>query len=234
MVPHTRRRFLHVATAVAGGLAGCGRLTGGAARSSESTADNGGSDVPASGSETDPQTVLLRADSETPPIRLTDSERENTDSPRPGHYSPRITTAVVDSRSRSQRLTVADGVDGDAVSSFVSATEFDSETLYLETNRLQECFRLELCRISWQPDEVQTDYGRVLRPYDERCGADERAFESRLIRLPVALDEESVNSHGSTIRGSPCDATGGPRAEGSSGRGESARLLPRATEGGER
>lgn len=231
MVPRTRRRFLHVAAAVAGGLAGCNRPTSHAAHSASPTS---GSNVPASDSETDPPTVLFRTDSETPPIRLSDSERKNADSFRSERLSDRITNELIDSRKRSRRLTVAADGDGEAVSSFVSATDFDAETLYAETIRVEECFRLQLCRVSWQADKVQTDYVRQLRPYDERCATDAHVFESRLVRLPVALDEDSVNSFGSTIGGSGrCDATGRARAEGSSGSGDPPETPQRATGEGE-
>lgn len=234
MVPLTRRRFLHATTVVAGGLAGCSGLTGDAARSSRSASETMGSNVPTSNTETDPPTIVRRADSEVPPIRLADPEREDADSPEPDGHSSRITNDLIDSRSRSQQLTVADDGDDDTVSSFVSATDFDTETLYVESARLEECFRLHLCRISWQPSSVQTDYVRRLRPYDERCTVDEQIVESRLIRLPVALDEESVNSFGSTISGSGrCDAPSGPRSEGSSGSSRSAGASRRATDGGE-
>lgn len=221
MAPHTRRRFLHVAAAAAAGLAGCGRLSGDGAQCTPTATPAARPNRSASGSWTVPPTVLVRAGTALPPIRLVDPDREETESPYPDRHHLRWGHAIVDTQSRAERLTVADGVeDGDAnsVSSFVDATDFDSETLYLESNRVEECFRLKLCRVSWQPTEIDTDYTRQLRPYDERCDADEHVFESRLIRLPVTLDEEDVTSYGSSIGGSGrCEPTGTARAEGSSG-----------------
>ena len=145
-----------------------------------------------------------------------------------------MTHELVDSQSKGQRLIVADGEDGDTVSSFIAETDFTNETVYLETNQVKECFRLKLCHVSWQPSKVETDYTQQLRPYDERCAVEKHVFESRLIRLPVALDRESVNSFGSHISGSGrCNPTGGPRAEGSSGRNGSVGATLQATDTGE-
>lgn len=218
MVPLTRRRLLHVATAIAGGLAGCSRFTGGEASSTRSVSSDGAA-VPESDTVTDPPMVHRRA--AVPPIRLTDPDSDPTETPR-WESSPRLNQyEVIDSQSRAQRLTVADGVD-DELSSFVSATNFDSETLYLETQQVKECFRLQLCYVSWQSKKIQTDYTRTLRPYDEACTADEHVFESRLVRLPVALDAESINSYGSSIGGSGrCNRSGSARSEGASGSSDS-------------
>jgi hypothetical protein len=212
MVSLTRRHLLHVATAIAGGLAGCSQFTGGEASSTRSVS-SGGSAGPDADALTDPPMVRRRAAEQ--PIRLGD--RERTDSPGRDRLSSRDQYEVIDARSTADRLAVADGLDAEAVSSFVAATDFDSETLYLETRSVEECFRLRLCHISWQSDEVHTDYVRPLRPYDERCRADEHVFESRLIRLPVALDAESVRSYGSSISGSSRCRGGSRRAEMASG-----------------
>lgn len=233
MALHTRRRFLQVAAAVAGGFAGCANLTGDAELSSKSTSERDAANGPGSSQKTELPTVLARADSEQPPIRLTDPDQDTTESSRPDRHPQRIRAELVDSRSKSQRLTTADGVDSDSVSSFVSVTDFDSETLYLESVRVEECFRLQFCHISWQPSKIQTDYVRQLRPYDERCTADETVFESRLIRLPAALDSESLNSYGTSVGGSGrCNSAGRARAEGTGGSRESTETTNTATDGG--
>lgn len=210
MVPNTRRRFLHVATAVAGGLAGCSQLTGTDSRSSRSVSENGASNFPDDTTETNPPAVLLRSESDVPPIHLdgTDDDYSEESGTRP---SPRIHNEVVGSLSSAEALTVASDADGEAVDQFISETNFENETLYLEVNRVRSCFRLDLCRIAWQSDEIHTDYVRKLRSYDEHCSADTYAYESRLVRLPVALDEESVTGSGSTISGGGNCGGSGPR-----------------------
>lgn len=224
MVPNTRRRFLHVATAVAGGLAGCSRLTGDGTQSSGSASENGVSNFPDGNVESNPPTVLLRSESELPPIRLdgTDDEYSEPSRTRP---SPRIRNEVVGSESSAEALTVAADGDG-SVDQFVSETNFESETLYLEVNRVRTCFRLELCRIAWRSDEVRTDYVRKLRSYDERCSTGSYAYESRLVRLPVALDEESVTGSGSTISGGGECGRPGPGRPGGSRKRDTATPTP--------
>ncbi|UPV77140.1 hypothetical protein M0R89_23130 (plasmid) [Halorussus limi] len=229
MVSLTRRRLLHVATVTIGGLAGCSQFTGGEASSTRSVS-NDGVTIPESDTATDPPMVRRRA--AVPPIRLTDLDSEPTETPQ-WESAPRLNQyEVIDSQSRARRLTVADGVGGDELSSFISATNFDSETLYLETQQVKECFRLQLCYVSWQSKKIQTDYTRTLRPYDESCTADGHVFESRLVRLPVALDAKSINSYGSSIGGSGrCNRSGSARSEGASGSSDSTTTPTTTAEG---
>ncbi|MCU4802219.1 hypothetical protein OB920_17730 [Halobacteria archaeon HArc-gm2] len=250
MVPHTRRRFLHVAAAAAGGFAGCSQFAEDSAQSTRTATEGARPDPSASNTATDPPTLLVRADTAWPPVRLDDPDRESPETPERDHISGRITNEVIGSQSRADQLTVTDGVTAggvgereetdvngnggadaaEAVSAFVAETDFDSETIYLQSTRVRECFRLQLCHVSWQSDSVDTDYTQQLRPYDERCEADTHVYESRLIRLPVALDEESVNSYSTGIGGSGrCDPNGRARAEVSSGDGEITETAPATT-----
>lgn len=216
MVPPTRRRFLQVATAVAGGLAGCSGFTGDDAEVSRSSSEDG-TNPPHSDTETDPPMVHLRSETELPPIYESGSEEEFTEPSRFDRPSGRYLHALVDSESSSDRLVVADHVDGDPVTPFVSETDFDSETLYLETRRVEACYRLDLCYVSWAPDDIHTSYVRRLRPYDEHCATDATAYESRLVRIPAALDEDSVTSHGSSVSGGGRCGGAGPDGAARSG-----------------
>lgn len=199
MVPPTRRRLLRTAAAVAtAALAGCSGLVGEQSGTSRSVSENADSTIPGGTTERDPETRLLRAGTDEPPVRIGAGDETPV---RPGRRSSRLSSAVIDTRSRADQLVVSDGVDADAVSAFRSATAFDSETLYLETRRVEECFRLRLCGISWTPGKIRTAYARELRPYDERCSAGESVYESRLIRLPATLDLAEVNSYGSSTDG---------------------------------
>lgn len=232
MVPPTRRRFLHVATAVAGGLAGCSGLTGDDAEVSRSVSE-GASEPPHDDSVTDPPMVHLRSESDLPPIYEAGHEDEFTEPSRFDRPSSRHLHVLVDAESSSDRLAVADHVDGDPVTPFVSETDFDSETLYLETLRVEACYRLHLCHVSWAPDDVHTSYVRRLRPYDERCAADATAYESRLVRLPAALDEDSVTSHGSSVSGGGrCDGAGPAGTVRESGGGSGAGTPTQSPDGG--
>ncbi|MEA1930319.1 MAG: hypothetical protein U9O06_02080 [Euryarchaeota archaeon] len=205
MDSHTRRRVLAVAAAAVGGVAGC---LGSESSSSESHSrtDGPGRTIPDEQTTTAPPTLFRRTDSAQPPIRLpeTDSSEDETPSPIREHY-PR--TTLVDSASMADRLVDdagGDSSDDTDLASFVSATDFDAESLYLETRQVDQCFRLSLCYLSWQDNEIRTDYGRVLRPYDEQCTAEATAFESRLFRLPVALDADEISGYGSSTSSSRC------------------------------
>jgi hypothetical protein len=211
MALHSRRRLLQAVTALTAGLAGCGGFSGSTSRS-DAVAD-GERDPPDSNSETDPPQLVARAATERPPLRLADPDENGTDEGDPERrLGPRDDYAVIDSRETADRLTLADGVTvegNDDLASFLEATAFDEETLYLQTNAVQGCFRLELCWVSWGPREIETDYARTLLPYDEACTVDAQFYESRLIRLPVALDADEVNSYGTSIGSGSCDRGGG-------------------------
>lgn len=200
MVPHTRRRLLQIAAAGLAGLAGCNALYGEASRSSETVSPTEGVDQDTSNATTDPPSVLLRADTTTPPARFSEPDETTTTSTPAEHLLHQRANLVIDSRDRSQRLTI-DHPKRQNARTFLSKTDFSEETVYLETRRVQECYRLSLCSVSWRPDRISTEYARILRPYDESCAADDTVLEARLIRLPVALDEESVNSFATSVSG---------------------------------
>jgi hypothetical protein len=186
-------------------------------------------------SETDPDTVLLRTDASTPPIRWDDADGASTEPDRRERRLPRPSYVIVDEQSRTEELVVADSADENSVSSFLSATDFDSETVYIETRSVQECFRLQLCGISWDSGEIRTGYVRQTRPYDERCSVDKEVFESRLIRIPAALDREEVNSYGSSMsEGGQCHGDRPGDAEGMGGSDGSTTTESEGADGGEK
>jgi hypothetical protein len=143
-----------------------------------------------------------------PPVWLPDSDR-NDGRPTPDDNSRHISSIVVDSQSRGERVEVVDGPTGDDARSFIASTSFDRETVYIQNHRVRECFRLDLCHVSWGSTTVETDYARILLPYDERCRADEWATESWLIRIPVALSEDDVNGYSTSVGSAACDRTAG-------------------------
>lgn len=227
MVPHTRRRLLRAAAAATtAALAGCNGLSG--EESSSTRVSEGGTTLPGGSSTDGPETLFVRADTAARPIRLGDPGEETPD--RGERRRRRREIEIVDSEETAAELTTADGVDGADIKAFVGATDFDAETLLLQTSRPEACYRLRLCSVSWTDSEVQTDYVRRLRPYDERCAADETVFESRLVRIPAAIDADSVNLYSSSVSaGGSCDGRVAG-AEGSAGAGPA---TPTPTDGGE-
>jgi hypothetical protein len=201
MVPRTRRHLLHLAAATVAGLAGCSQFTSGSGQSSSSATQTHGATDPPGTVLTDPPMVVLRSESDRPSIQLS-SENEPTDTPPGDRQARRNSHGVIDSATQSQRLSLADGVDQESVSAFMRATNFDTETVFLESVSVEECYRLQLCRIGWQASEIRTDYTRILRPYDEACAVDTTVYESRLVRLPTPLDGDAVRSFQTSVTGS--------------------------------
>jgi len=219
-----RRESLAVIASAAATLAGCGGFASNSSEASSETpaADEPVTDGPDSGSEADPDALLVRVDTDRPPLWLAASDSDDGGRPTPHDRRRYLESTVVDTESRADRLTVADGVDRQRVDSFLTGTDFGTETLYLQTVQVEECFRLDLCRIAWHADKVSTDYAQRVRPYDERCGVDEHVIEARLVRIPDALDADSVNAYSSSIGGGPCDRDGpDARAEEAGGSGSS-------------
>jgi hypothetical protein len=192
------------------GLAGCNGVvsSGGSTRTSSATAGRDGADPPAN-STTDPETARVRVADGRPPIWLAGPDGdEGRPTPRDG--SRHLSSIVVDSRSRAERVETVDTPAAEHARSFVANTSFDRETIYIETHRVRDCFRLDLCTVSWHATTVETDYGRRVRPYDEACGADDWAAESWLVRIPTALSEDEVNGYSTSVGSAACDRTAGP------------------------
>lgn len=221
MVPSTRRAFLHGAVGAVVALAGCSGLFDGSAETTSTASDdpNEAEDGPDSGSESDPEALLVRADGDRPPIWLADTDDGDAGRPTP-RSRRRLESTVIDGPSGSDRIAVADDRDRERVDAFVAATDLEAETLYLETVSVEECFRLELCSVAWTPAKISTDYARRSRSYDERCAVDERIYEARLIRIHDSIDADGVNSYSSSIGTGTCDRRRSrSRAEGRGGPG---------------
>ena len=234
-----RRESLVLAAGAVASLAGCGGFAGSSTgTASESpTAGQPAADRPSSGSETDPEATVVRVDTDRQPVWLVDEDSEDGGRPTPRPDARHIDSVVVDGEDRASRLSVDSEVDDTRVASFLSATDFGDETVFVETVRVEECSRLELCRISWQPEEVSTDYTHRSRRWDEPCAVDERVFESRLVRVPDALDADDIRGGSTSIGTGACRQGGsGVRATGEreSSPAESSGAGSSTTAGGER
>jgi hypothetical protein len=167
MVPPTRRALLHGAAGLATGLAGCSGLFDGSAESTRTAPRDGSNGGPASGSVRDPETLLLRVATDRPPLWLAKSNSEDSGRPTASERDRWRDSIIVDDTDRADRLSIADTVDREQVESFLGATDFAVETVYVEMGAVEECFRLDLCHISWTPTEISTDYIRRSRSYTE-------------------------------------------------------------------
>jgi hypothetical protein len=216
MVPPTRRALLHGAAGLATTLAGCSGLLDGSAESTRTAPRDGSNGGPASGSVTEPETLLLRVATDRPPLWLAKSNSEDSGRPTASERDRWRDSIIVDDTDRADRLSIADTVDREQVESFLGATDFAVETVYVEMGAVEECFRLDLCHISWTPTEISTDYIRRSRSYTERCEVDEWVIEARLIRIPDALEADNVNGYSSSVGTGACDRRRG-RAKGEGG-----------------
>lgn len=214
MVSPTRRSLLRGAAASAAVFAGCGGRLGG---SSEASGDSRETTPtgPGSGSTTDPTTLAFRVDTNRPPIWLADPDGADG-RPTANERDRGRELFVVDGPDRADRVGVADRVDDEQVRSFLDATAFDNETVLVERATIEECFELDLCRVSWSTNEISTDYARRVRPYTVRCEADARVVAVRLVRLPASLNADDVTGFSSSIGSGGCDP-GPAGAEGEQG-----------------
>ena len=216
MVPPTRRAFLHGAAGLATALAGCSGLLDGSTESTRTVPRDGSDGGPGSGSATDPAALLLRVNADRPPIWLAKPNGEAGGRPTASERDRWRESIVIDDSARADRLGVVETVDRERIESFFAATDFTSETVYVEMGAVEECFRLDLCHISWTSTEISTDYTRRTRSYTERCAVDEWVIEARLIRIPDTIEAENVNGYSSSVGTGACDRRQG-RAEGEAG-----------------
>jgi len=217
MVPFTRRSLLHSACGLATLFAGCSGLFEGGTGSTRTPTESDDAAGPKVGSVFDPDTVVARVDADRKPVWLDDDGR-----PTESRHRDRLESEIIDTAAKADRLGVAEAVDREPIESFLAETDFETESIYIQNVLIEECFRLSLCRIQWSPNSISTDYGRVSRPYDERCTAGETVYAVWFIRIPEALDADGVSSFSSSIGGSGCDGPQiGAESEGNGGSGQS-------------
>ena len=192
--PATRRRLLRSAAALAGAgaVAGCG-----GSASSSSSASNAPDDDPPDDAVTDPPAVVLRAPRGVAVLREGDAT-DAADEAREWNHN------LVADADTAAAVSVADVAGAASARQFLTETDFDAETVYIERHVVDECYDQRLCWVRWTDEEIETSYARVLRPADAACAADERVGITHLIRLPAALDPESISRFSSGSRAGVC------------------------------
>jgi hypothetical protein len=196
MVP-SRRRLLQCIAAAACGVAGC---------AGQNDTDEGTPTVPADtperGQTVPPHVTVRRSDSDSPPVQLLPDGADSGDGEQPDRTRQR---GLITTDGDAGRIRVVDDAEGaTAARSFLQATSFDEETIYLDFHPVQACFRLELCHVRWSETDIETRYGEVIREADVECRADRRHGVSTLVRIPAALDADSVSGYGSGVGGGGC------------------------------
>ncbi|QLC34824.1 hypothetical protein EFA46_011205 (plasmid) [Halarchaeum sp. CBA1220] len=193
MALHTRRRFLASAAAAGlGALAGCN----GSSSSSESAPDRSLSGTTLA----DPDTVTLRA-SGNGLLAWVRPRDATTTTESPPRYAGRPLIATDET---AERVRFADGVEASAARDFLDATDYGSETVYLEHRSVGACHRLELCYVNWTATSIDIDYGSYYRDASDACEADADDVTAWFIRIPDALEPDAVTSHGSSWSSRGC------------------------------
>lgn len=212
----TRRRVLQAAAGSVAGLAGCSAETH-STRSPTPSAPG-----PPADALRNPPTVSLRNPAREPVVtgEAVGITPDATEESGADEEDLRWARALVATEVAADSIAFADVEGADAGRQFLADTDFDAETVYVEQRELGECFERDLCWVRWSEDELETAYGHRYRPADVACDADATDVVARFIRLPVALDPESVRGFGSQTSSGGCregDATGegGGGADGS-------------------
>ena len=190
MVPLTRRRLLHGTAAFFAVFAGCNESEVHETTSEPRRPEN---------VERDPDAYVLRSstDHAVAWLRGEDGDTATTDADAGTPPADIRQTALVASAETAARLGFAEVDGAEDARRFVESTDFDSETVYFETNPVRECYELELCYVTWSAHEIQTAYGSYLRDADVDCRQDTSETSVWFIRIPDALDPDAVTGHGS-------------------------------------
>lgn len=197
MVPLTRRRLLQGAAALSAGLAGCNGASSGTSHSNHPTE--------AENVETDPDGYALRNPADEPVAWIAESDTEIAPpTPDPDRRIAESETGLIASVDTAARLRFADVAGAADTESLVDTTDFERETLLLETRRIAECYRLELCAVTWSETSYHTYFGRTLRPADVSCRVDAHDRVASLVRIPDVIDPGQVTSHGSGSSSGSC------------------------------
>ncbi|MXR41834.1 hypothetical protein GRX01_10865 [Halobaculum sp. WSA2] len=196
----SRRRVLLAGAGALTALAGCNGSADGGDRSTSTEPARGPSDP---GSV--PPHRRLRAATDDPLVWLPDETRTDADG-EPRRRRPRFLT----SREEVERLHFADADGADAARSFLEETAFDAATVFVQRLPVGECYKLQLCGVSWSQTEIDTEFGRVLRDASVACEAEARDSTAWLIRIPEALDTDRITGYGSGVGGGSCAERGRP------------------------
>jgi len=146
--------------------------------------------------------AVLFAQSEELPT-VTDDERDR---------AVRSARTVITSEETLAELTFADRPEAEDLQQFVTATEFDSSSVYLMAMPISACYALQLQSVSAELEQEadllpHADFCRKYRPADVDCRPDDVHTVGIAIRLPIAAEQSTGGGRGmsSSCRGAPRD-----------------------------
>ncbi len=187
----SRRRLLQLGVGALAATAGCSAATTGDGPSEEYVYVE------------DPEWESVRAGGTEPVVS------------HPNERLSEIGYALFVTESTASKLTFRREPDGvEAARSFLEATRFDEETLFVRHDTVRQCYRREPFRLGREPSErvPRPAFCTRLRPPDVSCSKDAEDTAVHLVRLPVGL-EDPPNSYGFTDS-SDCDRGPTPRGGG--------------------
>ena len=117
-------------------------------------------------------------------------------------------TEYLATRAELEEIEFTSATAADRLRSFVSETDFDTESVFLWATGVSECHDIHLQTVGLDPDDhPQVDFCRSTRPADVACSTETVHTVGYAIRLPV--DGENANGYG-TGMGSHCDTPSRP------------------------
>lgn len=189
----TRRRLLASTTVLCAGLAGCKGSSHSKNASSGSTLAN---------HRTDPPAVIVR--NTTDQLVVSWDRNDSTDDGNGMHGGSSMVFVTSKSDIDDLSFEPVDGVE--KAKQFMQDTDFDSETIYYVQRPVPDCYKLQVCSVSWSETEVDTEFSRVLRPVDVSCIAGMRIGTAVFIRIPGELNPDSITSFSSGSGPGQCDS----------------------------
>jgi hypothetical protein len=220
----TRRRALQAAVGLAAGLAGCpdgDTDTGRGSAGSPVGSPTPPVPTPRDDRVADPEYVTLRADEADYSDPLAWFVPEPDDRPTADatvESTARETEGLIADAATAETFRVSDRADETEVSAgaetarrFVAETDFDSETLLVESRSVEECYRLVLCHVTWAGGELETGYGRFLRDADVACESGERDARATIARIPASLDPDEFETGATGVANGRCFRVGRER-----------------------
>jgi|GEM_PF-1896883 len=203
MALHTRRGVLLGAAGLLAGLAGCNEDPESTGTPAERAPTDPGEprDLGDTGTR-DPEQYALRGDDGGGTIAwFTEDAESSGDSAGSGDGTDetngdggatdsgtippheRRDGGLITDEATAATLSFADVEGAEEARAFVESTDFDSESVYLHQTPLGDCYRLELCSVSWG-EEVSLWYVPVLENYDVACSSEERDTLATFVRIP--------------------------------------------------
>lgn len=204
MSPPSRRRVLRnvagLTVGLTAGMAGCTAGSGRSGTETRTVTERDDYDEIV----TDPDRHTVRHDSETPIVRFAaGSERATPRTPR----TQDLSSELIATEETAARVRFGDGVDAGGARSFLDATGFDRESVYLVQFLVRTCERLDTCYVRWSSTAIEASLEDVPVEDGTNCGEDERVQSATFLRIPANFPGREPKSTAVQIGGCSAPST---------------------------